>query len=407
MLRNIKSLILLCCLLISAVVTADDIAITGGKVVIGNGKIIDKGVVVISDGRIKYVGSEPNVPANAKVIDATGKVVFPGMIDPYTSLGMGEVAAVSVTQDGNESTSTNTAHLKAYDGINPLSSHINVTRMNGITTALVSPGQANPINGLAAIINLEGRTRKEMLVADEVALVLNFSARRNGSYPSTRPGVVSFIRQTFYDVQAGMAQKNGGGRNLKNENIARALKGEIPVIANAAAQQEITNAIAVAKEFKLKMILLNPVEGWKLLPEIKASGYPVLVGAVFNLAGERDPYDRYYKLAATFHEAGIPLAFTTRTNSNVRNLPNLAAMSMAFGLPKEEAIRAITINPAKFLGIDKDYGSIEAGKVANIAIWNGCPLQIRSKVEKLLINGKEVKLRSRQEMLRDRFLNLQ
>lgn len=406
MIKTYKFLILLCCLLLASSAFADDIAITGGTVVIGNGEVIENGVVLISDGRIVFVGKGAAIPPATKVIDATGKVVFPGMVDPYTSLGMGEVSAVPMTNNGNERTSTNTAHLRASDGIDPLSSHINVTRMNGITTALVSPGEANPINGLAVVVNLEGRTKKEMLIADEMAIILNFGATRGDSYPATLPGVVSFIRQTFYDVQAEMAKKNGSGRNLKNENLIRALKGEIPVIASADSIQEITNAIAVAQEFKLKMILLDPREGWKLLPEIKASGYPVLLNSVFSMPGERDPYDRYYKLAASFYKAGIPFAFTTRSSSNARNLPNLAAMSVAFGLPEKEAVKALAFNAARFLGIDKNYGSIEDGKIANIAIWSGSPLQIRSKVEKLFINGKEVELRSRQEMLRDRFQHL-
>lgn len=422
--RNCLKVLFVCFFLVLAAgaVWAETIAVINGLVIVGNGEVIENGTVLIDDGIIKSVGTDVEIPEGATIIDAGGRRVLPGFIDPYTVIGLVEVRSVSMTVDANESTETATPQVRAADAINPDSTVIPVTRIGGITTVLVSPGNSNPINGQAAVINLDGRTIDELLLADNVAVVFNFSqrAQRSGRYPSTRPGVNAFIRQTLYDTKNygekmkkkdGKTEKDEGDNeekgpakvDLRYEALQPVLRGELPVIAEAREVQEIRAALSIAEEFGLKLILLNPEHAYKMLDEIKKSGFPILLGTTFSTPSEPESHDRYYSLAATLHKAGIPFAFTTSSAHSVRTLQDHAAMAVTYGLPPMEAIKAITINPAKFLGIDKKVGSLEKGKLANLTIWSGCPLQITSKVEKLIIEGKDIPLISRQEKLRDKF----
>ncbi|HUX06754.1 MAG TPA: amidohydrolase family protein [Acidobacteriota bacterium] len=413
--------------LVVSTVNAETIAIINGNIVVGNGTVIENGTLLIEDGLIKAVGANVEVPDGATLIDAGGMRVLPGFIDPCTTVGMVEVRAAQMTDDTNEATLTATPHMRAGDAINPDSSVIPVTRNAGITTVLVVPGNSNPINGQAAVINLCGRTVDEMLLADGVAQVFNLTqrAQRRDSYPSTRMGVFAFVRQTLYDArsyaeqsakpassedeegQSGEERKQPRKRDLAMEALIPVLKGDVPVIAEARTIQEIRAALAIAKEFNLRMILLNSAHAYKMLDEIKQSGYPVLLGTTFSVPGDTEPYDCYYSLAAKIHEAGIPFAFTTGSAHSVRNLAEHASMAVAYGLPPAAALEALTIRPAEILGIADKVGTLEPGKIANVAIFDGCPLQIKSKVVRLIINGKDIPLVSRQEMLRDKFEDIE
>jgi len=401
---------------------AETVAIINGNIIVGNGTVIENGTLLIEDGLIKAIGADVEIPDGATLIDAGGMRVLPGFIDPCTTVGMVEVRAAQMTNDTNEATLTATPHMRAAEAINPDSSVIPVTRNAGITTVLVVPGNSNPINGQAAVINLCGRTVDEMLIADGVAQVFNLTqrAQRRDSYPSTRMGVFAFVRQTLYDARSYAEQsaktasedeesqgdderKQPRKRDLAKEALIPVLKGDVPVIAEARTIQEIRAALAIAKEFNLRMILLNPAHAYKMLDEIKQSGYPVLLGNTFNFPSDTEPYDCYYSLATKIHEAGIPFAFTTGSAHSVRNLAEHASMAVTFGLPPAAALEALTIRPAEVLAIADKVGTLEVGKVANVAVWDGCPLQLKSHVVRLLIKGKDVPLVSRQEMLRDKF----
>lgn len=388
--------------------SAQQTAITGGRIVTGTGEVIEGGTILIKDGLIEKVGKGIEAPAGFKVIEAAGKTIWPGRIDALSIIGLSEIGAVAVTNDANENTSTNTAHLRAADGINPESSVIGVTRNNGITTTQVMQGRAAPINGLTAIIDLEGRRLDQMLVAEGTAVVLNLNAMERGKYPSTRPGIMAFIRQSFFDIQGKLARgeredEDKNQLNLKEQALARALKGDIAVYAFCNENQDIRNAITLGREFSLRMVLI-PGSGWsRQIRMIKESGYPVLVSHTFSNPLDNQAYDHNYRMAGELHKAGIPLAFASCTAHNARQMPDAVSMSVTYGLPYETGVEALTISAARILGIDKDYGSIETGKVANIAVWNGDPLQISSKLENLFVRGKEVSLQSRQEQLRDRY----
>jgi imidazolonepropionase-like amidohydrolase len=392
-------------------------AIVGAKVVVGDGTVHDRATVLIDGDTITAVGEDIAVPDDADVFDATGLVVWPGMIDPFTTLGLVEVPADSASNDANEATTTSTARLRASDGIDPYAEPIAVTRINGITTALVAPGTDNPINGQAAVINLAGDSIQDMLLVEGAALVFNLASQRADEYPSTRPGTVAFLRQRLYDARA-YEQKRARKADcdvdtewwcyektdLEDEALLRALRRELPVIAVAPRIQDIANALALAEEFELRLILYDAGEAWKMVDEIAASGVPVLLSNTFDTPSDRDPYDRYFRLAHSLSQAGVRFAFTTGDSHDVRQLPEHAAMAVTFGLPEAEAVRALTLTTAQILGIEDDHGTIEAGKRADLVVWDGNPLQITSRVQRLYIRGREVPLRSRQEMLRDRWM---
>jgi len=404
-----KNLLFLALLLLGTGSLVAQTAITGGKIITGTGEEIENGTILLEGSRIAKIGTALAIPEGSKIIDATGKIVRPGRIDALSIVGLSEIGAVQVTNDANESTSTNTANLRASDGINPESAVIGVTRNNGITTTQVMQGRAAPINGLTAIIDLEGRRLDQMLVAEGTAIVLNLNATSRGKYPSTRPGIMAFIRQEFLNVSNKVEKENGeenASLNLKEQTLARALDGELAVYAFCDANQDIRNAITLGREFSLRMVLV-PGRGWsRQLEMIKKSGFPVLINETFTNPGESEPYDHNYRMAARFHEAGIPIAFASCSAHNARQMPDAVAMSVTFGLPYEAGLDAMTLSAAKILGIEKDYGSLEPGKIANIVVWSDDPLQISSRVEHLIIRGEEVSLVSRQELIRDKYQSI-
>ena len=407
--KQIKiSVIILSVILCSASLIAQHTAITGGNIVTGTGETIKNGTILIKGERIEKIGTDLAIPEGCETVDASGKTIWPGRIDALSIVGLSEIGAVAVTNDANEKTSTNTAHLRASDGINPESAVVGVTRNNGITTTQVMQGRAAPINGLTSIINLDGRRVDDMLIADGTSIVLNLNAMERGKYPSTRPGIMAFIRQTLIDTQNKISKKSESEAelNLKDQTLARALKGELSVITFCDRNQDIRNAITLGREFNLKMILI-PGRGWsRQLEMIKESGYPVLVTGTFDNPSENQAYDYNYRMAARLHEAGIPLAFASCTAHNARQMPESVSMSVTYGLPYDAGMQALTLSAARILGIDKDYGSLESGKIANISVWSGDPLQISSKLEALFIKGKNVSLQSRQELLRDKYKSL-
>lgn len=407
--KNFKiSLSLLTFFLWTCSILGQPTALTGAKIVTGTGLIIEEGTILIEGERISAVGRKVELPPDCRTIDLSGKILCPGRIDALSIVGLSEIGAVAVTNDANEKTSTNTAQMRAVDGINPESAVIGVTRNNGITTTQVMQGSAAPINGMTAIIDLEGRRVDQMLVDDGNAMVINLNATERGKFPSTRPGIMAFIRQTFFDLQNKLdkAGEKEPELDLKEQTLARALKGEISVFVFCDENQDIRNAVTLGREFSLKLVLV-PGRGWgKQVDLIKESGYPVLITRTFDNPREHESYDHNYRMAGVLQQAGIPIAFASCSAHNARQMPDAVTVSVAFGLPYQAGIRAMTLSAAEILGIAKDYGSLEPGKIANIAVWDSDPLQISSRLEHLFIRGEEVSLQSRQELLRDRFADL-
>ncbi|MBV8207125.1 MAG: amidohydrolase family protein [Acidobacteria bacterium] len=417
------------------------IAIRGGKVMTITHGTIPNGVVVMENGKITAAGPAAStpVPANARVIDATGMTVYPGIIDAESHLGLQEIGSDQMTSDLAEPSDEIMPHMHVYDAFHAETELIPVTRLNGITNAVVAPAEADTLPGQDSFIQLAGRDRDEMILVRDIALPVNVSGqqRRGGGgagggggprFPSTRMGVASQLRQTLLDAQdymrraanpqaaagsdqAGEGQRahggSGGGgfhRDLKMEALIPYLRGERPVILSAQTSNEVLTAMSIAREFNLKVVLNHMERADDILDTIAAYKVPVIVGSIWTLPETGDRYDAEYRLPAELVKRGVKIAFASYSDThNARNLPYAAGYSVAYGLPYEEAMKALTINPAEMFGVADKLGSLDPGKTANVVIANGDPLDVKTDVKHVFIAGREIPLVNRQTELRDEY----
>ena len=412
--RPIALILLLAC---PAVLCAQTYAIKNAKIVTVTGPTIPNGSVLIQDGKIAAVGASIAIPSNAKVIDGKGLTAYPGMIDPHTAVGLQEIGAVGATQDVAEMGELN-PHVKASAAINPLSEHVAITRANGITTVGSLP-RGGLISGQGAVINLNGWVLKDMLMKDSALMVINYprdvnlpanaTDRQRTDAENARKKSIDLLRQTLKDAQSFAKIVDARGADADPNPVLRALvpvvKGQEPALFNVETANEIKGALDLADEFKLKAVLSGCAEAWKSVNLLKSKNVPVILGAVFQSPSDDSyAYDVNYTTAAVLVKAGIKVAFTTNSTSSARDLPWYAGMSVAFGLPKEEALKAVTINAAQILGIESQTGSISEGKVANIMLTDGDPLEHATKVKQLFVAGKPVDLKSKHTELYEKFL---
>ena len=406
------------------------IALKGGKLLTVTHGVIENGVVVMQNGKITAVGgAETAVPAGARVIDVAGMTVYPGLIDAETHLGLTEIGAEQMTNDLVEPSDEIMPHMHVYDAFHAETELIPVTRINGITNAIVAPAQGDSLPGQDSFIQLAGRNRDEMILARDVALPMNVSGdqrRRGGGgggeggisgrFPSTRMGVVAQLRQAFIDAQDYAGKMNapaGGGqggnarpqkRDLKFEALLPYLQGKKPVVLAAHQADEVLTAVELARDFNLHIILNHLDKAENVVDQIAAYHVPVIVGPITTFPGDEERYDAVYKLPAELAKRGVKIAFATYSDDhNARNLPYWAGYAVAFGLPHDDALKAITINPAEMFGVADQLGSLDVGKTANVVVANGDPLDVRTDVKHVFIQGREIPLESKQTRLRDQY----
>lgn len=406
---------------------ANTYAIRNAKIVTVTGETIPKGTVLIKDGKIAAIGANVTVPATAKSIDATGLSVYPGMIDTYTQLGLTEIGqGAPGTVDTTELGDFN-PNAKALTAVNPNSELIAVARSNGVTTALTCP-QGGLISGQCAFINLDGWTPQEMKLAAPGAMHVVYPSagfgRRGGfggggfavnvdALRQQRERRVEELNKKLEAAQEYLKAKEASAKDksiparpvdLGLEALIPVLKGEEPVLVNASSKPEIEGALTLADKFKLKLIIHGGEEALKVADKLKAKNVPIVLSAVLALPEkEDDPYDSAYARASELHKAGVKFCITTTDSaSDVRLLPYHAGTAAAFGLPKEEALKAVTIYPAQIFGIDKLVGSLEQGKVANLIVTDGDPLEYRTRVKHMFINGKPADLSNKHTRLYER-----
>ncbi len=390
---------------------------------------IERGTVVIRNGRIAAVGAHVSIPGRARIIDARGLAVYPGMIDSGTRLGLVEIGAVRATIDTTELGEFN-PHMRAIIAIHPESELIPVARVNGITTVVSKPS-GGIFSGQAALINLDGWTWEEMELKAPVGIVFNYPSIRSGRFfdfstfqfkersyqkaKKERDEKLKKIRKLLDDARAYAKAKEARATDpslppLKTDHVLEALipviRGEWPFIVEANLERDIKSAIAFAEEQNVRIVLSGGADAWKVASLLKEKNIPVILGPILRLPQREDePYDQPFTTAKTLYEAGVLFAFQTNDAANVRNLPYHAAMCVAYGLPREEALKALTINPAKIWGVADMVGSIEVGKLANIVVWDGDPLEIRSQVKYLFIKGRQIPLTTKHTELYERYRN--
>jgi len=406
------------------------IAIRNARIVTVSGPDIERGTVVIRDGKIEAVGANVSVPAGAQTIDGNGLSVYPGMIDAGTNMGLVEVPqGANGTVDLSEVGDLN-PNAKAIIAVNPHSAHIAVTRVEGITNTLTAP-TGGLISGQAALINLLGTAPKEMAVVPQVALVINYPRIGGGGggfggfqqQPANLAETltanerqVDQIRKMLRDAEAyGRAQDAYAkdkslprpDRNVVLEPLVPYVRGEQPVIFRADREAEIRGALRFADEMKLKPIILGGNDAAKVANLLKEKNVPVILTGIFSLPSrEDDAYDALYETAAKLQQAGVRFCISTGdAGPEVRNLAQYAGMAAAFGLSNADAVKAVTLYPAQILNVADRLGSIEAGKMANLVVTDGDLLEIRTHIRYLLIDGRPVVLTSRHTELNDAFKN--
>ncbi|HWG50314.1 MAG TPA: amidohydrolase family protein [Candidatus Acidoferrales bacterium] len=405
---------------------SDAIVLRGGTLLTISHGVIQKGVLVMEKGRITALGGpQTAIPKGAKVIDVTGMTVYPGLIDSETHLGLTEIPAVQMTDDLVEMSDEIMPNMHVYDAFHAETAVIPVTRINGITNAIVAPASEDTLPGQDSFIQLAGKSADEMLLVRDIAMPLNFTGaqRRNQSfeqakYPFTRMAMAAQLRQAFIDAQeyeqklkaydkkkSSDADKAGPPpkRDLKLEALLPYLHGEKPVVLAAEESNDVQTAMGLAKEFHLKVILNHLTHASAILDQIAASGFPVIVGPIYDDPKESERYDAVFKLPAEMAKRGIKIAFASYDAHNARNLPYAAGYAVAFGLPHDEALKAITLNPAQMWGVDKDLGSLDVGKEGNVVVANGDPLDVKTDVKHVFIDGEEIPLVNKQTELRDQY----
>jgi imidazolonepropionase-like amidohydrolase len=419
------ALALLAVLVPAAAGAADTIAITGGRVVPVSGPVIEKGTVVLSGGKIAAVGADVVPPPGATVVDATGKVVYPGLIDGLTTLGLTEISSVSGSVDTAEVGDVN-PHARAWIAVHPHSELIPVARANGITAALAAP-TGGLVSGQSALIRLAGTTPD--------ALAVKTTAAMHVVFPTGRPTPASFFEEqepkTFEERQkdrkknqdkalrrlahllgearaygAALAAGDGVPRpnvDLAMEALAPVARGEVPVVMRADAEADIRGAAAFAKEHGLKLIVAGGVDAWRCTDVLKAQDVAVLVNVERLPRREADPYDAPYANAARLAEAGVRFAIVSDDATQVRNLPYEAAMARAYGLPADAALRAITLSPAELFGVADRMGSLAVGKDANVVVATGDIMDHRTSVTHVFIDGVPQSLETRHTRLYQQF----
>ena len=411
------------------------VAIRGGKLLTITHGVIENGVVVMQDGKITAVGPAGTaIPRGATVVDATGMTVYPGLIDSETNLGLVEVEADQMSNDMNEPSDEIMPHMHVADAFHSETQRIPVVRVNGITNAIVAPGTEDSLPGQDIFIQLDGKDRDQMILVRDIALALNFSGdqRRRGGrgegggggisgrFPSTRMGLTTQLRQAFMDAQdyeaklksaenrkpdsSGGATRGGGGerqkRDLKLEAVLPYLHGQKPVVIGARDGYDLENAMRLAKEFNLKVVLNHVTHSQQILDEIASWKVPVIVGPIYDFPRGDERYDAVYSLPAELAKRGVKIAFASYRVEHNRNLPYAAGYSVAFGLPYEEAL---TINPAEIWGVSDRLGSLDLGKTANVVIANGDPLDVKTDVKQVFIEGRSIPMENRQTHLRDQY----
>ncbi len=405
-----------------AIASDNVILIKNATIVPVKGDPIQNGDLLIENGKIAKIGTNIQAPAGAEVIDASGKFVYPGMVAVMTAVGLtGYPGAGNDTDEVGIST----PHMDPYDAVNPEDDCIEVTRLGGVTSVQTVSGTRSVINGKSVVLHLEGDLAEEMVAKRYVAQIINMGAKEQNKYPSTQPGIVSFLRAQFDQAkeyankssEESMAAKTErkienvredfAKRRLEMEALVPVVTGKVPVVFITNDEVTIRNALEIIKEYNLKGIIRASAGILKYADRIAKENIPIVWSGTTGIPQRWEPHDLNYHTAAILAEKGILFAFESggfgAGNRNVRNIFTPASLSVAHGLSEKHALEALTINPARILGIEDEVGSLEVGKTANVVIWSGSPLQGRSRLETVIIKGKPIPLTSIQTRLYEKF----
>lgn len=390
------------------------IAITGGAVHTGTGEVLEGATVVLEDGRIAAVGRDVRVPDGAVRIDASGKVVTPGLIDLYTQVGLVEVSQVDDTRDGSLSGDPIRSAFRVTDGINPLSTVIPLTRTDGVTTALATP-RGGLLAGQSALIDLRGLTVDAMTVKAPAAMHAFVGRAAADQVGGSRAAVFMKLREVLDDARFYARNRaafdRGASRDLAAhrlhlEALLPVLDGALPIAVQADRTSDILATLRWAREYRLRLILVSAAQGWMVADQIAAAGVPVILQPLMNLPYSFEEIGARLDNAALLSRAGVKVILSSFDTHNARNLRQNVGNAIAYGLPYPEAMKSVTLYAAQALGVADRYGTLAPGKVANVVVWSGDPFELTTYAEHVFIRGEQMPDHDRQRALTERYRRL-
>jgi imidazolonepropionase-like amidohydrolase len=401
----------------SASARAQAVVVTGARIYPVSGPVIERGSILFRDGKIVAVGADIAIPADARRIDGTGKVVTPGLVNGATQLGIVEIGAVGSTREGSARGHDGVAAaFNVWDGLNPTSILLAPARSAGVTSAVIAP-QGGLISGQAAVLHLvQSNSASDLVMRSPVGMVVSLSAR--SATLGSRGEVLLRLREILSDARAYRTRRAEFERaqtrtfavsRLDLEALLPVLAGTVPMIIEADKASDIESAMKLARDFGLKLIIAGGAEAWQVADKLAAAKVPVLTGAMNNIPESFASLGQRQENAGILAKAGVPVVLIGNAGGgdeeafNVRNVRFEAGNAVAYGMDWNAALRAITLTPAEVFGVADRIGSLAVGKSADIVVWSGDPFEFASQPINVFIAGREVTEASRQDLLEQRY----
>lgn len=380
------------------------VAIVGGRVVPVDGDVVEGGTVLVTDGVITAVGADVEIPDGVTVVDATGRWVLPGFVDAHAHVGIDEEAQGWAGDDTNEMTDPNGARMRALDAINPADQGFRDALSGGVTAVVVKPGSGNPIGGQTVAIKTWGRIVDEMVVKSPASVKSALGENPKRVYgdkkqlPSTRQGVAAVIRDALAKAQDYRARREHAAskgepfdRDPTSEVLVRVLNGELPWCQHTHRADDIATAIRLADEFGYRLIVNHATEGFLLADVLAERDIPCIVGPIFTTRSKVELRERTIANPGLLANAGVQVALTTdHPVVPINFLVHQATLAVKEGMSREDALRSITFNPARMMGLGERLGSLTPGLDGDVVIWDGDPLDVMSRALQVFVAGVPV-----------------
>jgi imidazolonepropionase-like amidohydrolase len=419
-----KAMLIFVSFLFAGTAAAQTIAVKGATVhTAGPSGKIENATIVISDGRITAIGAGVATPAGAREIDASGKIITPGLVTPFGQIGLVEVSAVEGTVDYVQRGDQFSASFDPAVAYNPRSGLVATNRIEGITHAVVAPeaqppdefgNQSRVLSGLASVVQLSD---EDYMVERNAALVVNLGETGSEMAAGSRATALMVLRTALDDARdyARNVQAFDQG-NRRQYSLSRSdlealqglLAGEMPLLVRVNRANDISATIRLAADYDLELIVMGGVEAWMVADELAAAGASVILDSLANLPNNFDQLNARLDAASILAKAGVRIAIGgdgANQNHNARNITQAAGIAVAHGLSWDEALAAVTLAPAQMYGVADRIGSLEVGKHADFVLWNDDPLELTSYPDQVFIGGEAVPMESRQTLLRDRYMD--
>ncbi len=392
---------------------SETIAITNARVLPVSGPAIERGTVLIRAGRIAAVGADVPVPPGARVIDAAGKVVTPGWLESSTQIGIVEIpSSAEGTADQRTTDQGLSAAFNVVDSFNGDATAIAVTRVEGITRAMVAPaGTGHALLGQGAVMTLNGAQVPASISKSPAAMFAALGESGAAAEGGSRSSAMLRIREALQDALDfarnraawNSAQRRPYSRGrLDLEALGPVVRGELPLAIEANRASDILAALRLAQDFNLKLVIMGAAEGWRVAAQLAARKVPVVVKPLTNIPGF-DSLGATLENAARLSKAGVPVVLSTFDTQNARNLRQEAGNAVSYGMTRDAALRAVTLEPALTWGIADRFGSLEAGKEADVVVWSGDPFELTTGPDYVFINGREMPKETRQRLLFEKY----